>query len=618
MRSLFSLIAVLFGLALAGQIVDDSTKQIYGPKTTEFILEENILNNSGGYRRIDTSIYLFERQSVIDRSAQTLQNLGVIGTPLFPVFHTPQATIGRSSGYNSYSRFAFDPAETKYYDTKSPFFDLFIMLGGGNRNIVDVEFSRNINPDWNFGFDYRRITVDKQLASDGQGDRQVEGAAFIGHTHYKHPKLPYQILFHYSQLNHDAVELGGARFLDSDSSRTDLFQYEIALLRLESALTNVKDRRIHVLQEYKLADQLQFYHILDRHTEQHTFEDFRDSQAGDYNPYTDFYSNFFIDEDSTYQRANFTSFSNEAGIKGDLANVFYRGYLRFRAVDFFYNYLDPDVSTFEQYVGGYARFKWRDKFSVIANGEYILGGGYDFKGTISSDFVNAYYRTSNTAVPFVYNRYFGNHHEWSNSFEPIFSNQLGGNLNFQYKFMEISPSVDLTSYQNYLYFNQERQPVQNTGTFLISKLGGSVNFRFLNAKEEGWHVENQIYYTTVAGDGASQVRIPQLFYNGRFFWRGNWFQDLVPFEIGLDTHARSAYFANSFAPETQQFFLQDEYEIEGYFKADFFLNMRLDKFLLSLKFTHIDMPNDGGYFAAPYYPGQPRVLDVNVRWLFFD
>ena len=599
--------------------MDDSTKQIYGPKTTKFIREENLLNNTGDYQTIDTSIYLLERQSVVDRNAREFQNLGVIGTPTFSVFHVPQQAIGRSSGFNAYSNFAFDPSIINYYDTKSPYFDLFGMLGGGNRNIIDIGFSRNVNPNWNVGFKYRRLTVDKQLARDGQGDRQVEGAAFAAYTHYKHAKVPYQLLFHYSQLNHNAVDLGGVRFLDTDSSRTDLFQYEIALLRLEDAQTNVKDRRIHLFQEYQLAEQLQLYHVLDRHTEQHTYEDFSGSSSTtDYNTYTDFYPNFFVDEDSTYQRANFSSFSNEAGIKGDISNVFYRTFLRFRWVDFDYNYLDPEFDAFEQYIGGYLRFKWREKFSVVTNGAYIVGGGYDFKGTLSSTLLNAYYRTSNYAVPFIYNRYFGNHHEWSNSFEPTFTNQLGGNVNLRSKFFELVPTVDFTSYQNYLYFDQNRQPVQNTGTFVISKLGGNLNLRFLNSKGEGWHLENQAFYTRVAGDGAAQVRIPEIFFNGRFFWRGNWFDDLVPFEVGVDTHARSAYFANSYAPEIQQFYLQDEYEIEGYFKADLFLNMRLDKFFLSLKWTHIDQPNDGGYFASPYYPGQPRVLDVNVKWRFFD
>ena len=618
-RLLFSLTTFCFCFSLLGQIVDDSTKQIYGPKTTKYITENLVLNNSGDYQTIDTSIYLMERQSLVDRSSRELQNLGVIGTAVFPVFHTPQTTIGRSSGFNAYKRYAYQPNEIKYYDSKSPFFDLFGMIGGGNRNIIGVDFSRNVNPNWNVGFNYKRFTVDKQLAPNGQGDRQVESAAFAAYTHYKNQKVPYQIMFQYTQLNHNAVELGGVRYITDNELRSELFQFENALLRLDEAVTNVRENRLHLYQDYQLVDAFQLYHVLDRRSEQNTFEDFAGGSSGTYNPYSlTTYPNFFVDEDSTYQRSNFSSFSNEAGIKGEVSSVFYRTYLKLRWVDFRYNYLDPEFQKLEQYLGGYARFKWRDKFSVEGNAEYLRGGEYTFKGSISSNLINVSYNSSRSAVPYVYNRYFGNHHDWSNAFDPVFANQLKGNVRLNLKFLELVPEVDLTSYQNYLYFDDQRQAQQIGGTFLISKLGGQANIRLLNKKGEGWHLENTVYFTEVAGDGASLVRIPELFYNGRLFWRGNWFRDLVPFEVGVDTHARSAYFANNFAPETQQFYLQNEYEIEGYYKADLFINMRLDSFFLSLKWTHIDQPTDGGYFASPFYPGQPRSLDLIVKWRFFD
>lgn len=618
-RILVLSIAVLFTFHLSGQIVDDSTKQIYGPKTTSFITLNQVLDNLGEYQTLDTSIYLFERQSLVDQSARRFQDLGVMGTALFPVFYTPAKVFGRTSGYTAYSPYSFQPSEVKFYDTKSPYIDLFILLGGGNRNIVDVGFSRNINPKWNIGFDYRRVTVDKQLASDGQGDRQIEGSSFVGYTHYKHERIPYQIMFQYSLQNHNTIELGGTRYLSSDSLRSELFQFNNALLRLDDAQTNSRERRLHIYHDYQVAKQFQLYHMLDRRTEENTYKDFSGGNTtGTYNTYTDFYPNFFVDEDSTYQQANFTSFSNEAGIKGDISSVFYRTYLRLRWVDFNYNYLNPEVATLEKYIGGYARFKWKDKFSVVGKGEYLLGGEYTLGGFLSSNLINASYQTTKNKVPFIYDRYFGNHHEWNNSFDPIFTNRLTGSLNVKFKSIEVIPKLDLTSYQGFVYFDQDRQPQQNGSTFLISSFGGDINLRFLNDKGEGWHLENELLYTNVVGAGTDAVRIPQVFYNGRLFWRGHWFSDRVPFEIGLDSHARSSYFANNYAPEIQQFYLQDEFLIDAYYKADLFVNMRLDKFFFAFKWTHIDQPTDGGYFASPYYPGQPRVIDLTVRWLFFD
>ncbi|GAB4245379.1 MAG: hypothetical protein Tsb0034_23830 [Ekhidna sp.] len=591
---------------------------VYGPKTTKYITEQEILNRSGEYKTLDTTIYHFERQSLVDRHARRYQNLGVFGTASFPVFYDPSTVIGRSSGYNAYTPYAFDPTTSRYYDTKSSFLDVFAYLGGGNRNIVNVAFSRNVNENWNLGFDYRKITADKQLARNGPGDRQVVGSAFMGYTHYKHPSKNYQVLFNYSLLNHDAIELGGALYRTSDSLRSNLFEFDNALLRLDEAQSNIKQRRLHLYHEYQVAEQFQLYHTMDYETEDNVFKDFADASIGDYNPYFDFYPNFFLDQDSTYQQATFSSFKNEAGLKGDLTSVFYRAYLKVRSVDFRYNYLDPTGQVLEKYIGGYARFRWKDKFSVEGNGEYMVGGEYSLQGSLSSKLLNATYLTQRKFVPFIYSSYFGNHHEWSNSFDPVFTNKLTGDIRVDYKFITLKPKVELTTYQNFLYFDQERQPQQNTSALLLSSLGGDVNFRFLNAKGEGWHLENELLYSEVTGDGSSAIRVPRLFYNGRLFWRGNWFKDRVPIEVGVDTHARSAYFANNFAPETQQFYLQDEFQLDGYYMADLFINMRLDKFYFSLKWTHVDQPTDGGYFASPYYPGQPRTIDLIIKWMFFD
>ncbi|MEM9895381.1 MAG: putative porin, partial [Bacteroidota bacterium] len=94
--------------------------------------------------------------------------------------------------------------------------------------------------------------------------------------------------------------------------------------------------------------------------------------------------------------------------------------------------------------------------------------------------------------------------------------------------------------------------------------------------------------------------------------------DKVPIEVGINAHARSRYFANAYAPEIQQFYLQNDLPIEAYYMADLFFNMKLDKFFMGIKFTHIDQPSDDGYFATPFYPGQPRTFDLIFRWLFFD
>ncbi|NQZ78277.1 MAG: hypothetical protein HRT61_19545, partial [Ekhidna sp.] len=489
MRIHLSLISVLLSLVAASQIVDDSTKLVYGPKTTEFTNEFNILNNLDDYQRVDTSIYLFERQSLVDKTGRTFQSLGNFGTALFPVFYTPQNSIGRTSGFNAYSAFQIDPSEIKYYDTKSPFIEIFTYLGGGNRNLVNVGFSRNVNEDWNIGFDLKTITTNKQLAPANQTDRQVIGTSFVAYSHYK--KKKYQALLNFSSMSHKVIEVGGAR-PTTDSLRSDFFLFDNALVRLEDAQGIVNVSQWHLYQDYQIADQFQLYHVLDRKEEKNTFTDDGSAAGSDisYNSYADFYDDFFLSGTETNEQSTFTTLSNEVGIKGDLSSVFYRFYAKLRTVDWTYLLYDPVDRAVEEYLGGYARFSWRDKFAVTANLEYLLGEGYQFQGNLSSDLLSLKYTTKQYRVPFIFSDYFGNHHEWHNDFDAVITNQLEGQVNLDFKSFEIRPKLSLTSYTNFLYFDQNINPVQSSDA-IISSIGGDFNLRIYNAKEEGIHLENE-------------------------------------------------------------------------------------------------------------------------------
>ncbi len=618
MRIILLLIPVLLAFSLSAQIVDDSTTLVYGPETTKFTTGLNLLNNLDLYQNVDTSIYMFERQSYVNKSNRRFQNLGNLGTALYPVFHTPQKAFGRTSGFNAYTRYAYDPLAIRYYDTKSPFINLFVYLGGGNRNIVDVGFSRNVNENWNLGFDLRKITSNKQLAPESQTDRLVVGSSFTAYTHYKHAKVPYQFTLSYASMNHEVEEQGGVR-PTSENLRSDFFRFDNALIRLDEAQGIAKIANWNLYHDFQIADQFQIYHAADYRKETNIFKDSEGVTAADgYNLYSDFYSNFFIDEAQTEEQSVFTTLSNEAGLKGDLSSVFYRFYARVRSVDWKYLFFDPNEKVIENYLGACVRFDWKEKFAVTGNAEYLLGGEYQFGGNLSSNLLDVSYRSMKYRVPFIFSDYFGNHHEWHNNFESIFSNELKGQFKVDFNFIEIRPKVSFTTYNNYVYFNEEIEPQQTSDPILISSLGGDFNLRMLNEKGEGWNLEHEALFTNVSGGGSDFVRVPDLFVNARYFWRGKWFGDLIPVEVGIDAHGRSSYFANAYAPEIQQFYLQNEQEVYGYVAADLFMNMQVDKFFFSLRWTHFNEPRNDGYFVTPNYPGQPKVIDIIVKWTFFD
>ena len=144
------------------QIVDDSTKNVYGPKTTLSTTEKSLFLNQNRYVPLDTSIINYHRWTYVQRFNNFYKDLGNNGTALSPIFPTLFSTVGVTSGFTCFDPY-YQTEEPRYFNTRSPFTRIYIVWGGNGRATTRIEFSRNITPRWNFGFDYRPILSDKQI-----------------------------------------------------------------------------------------------------------------------------------------------------------------------------------------------------------------------------------------------------------------------------------------------------------------------------------------------------------------------------------------------------------------------------------------------------------------------
>ena len=92
--------------------------------------------NKQTYHPIDTVIRDFHRFTYVQRSLNTLQDLGNIGTSSRSIFYQVPQVIGASSGFQSYD-VVWDAEELRYYDTKSPYTKMYVILGGKGRSNDD-------------------------------------------------------------------------------------------------------------------------------------------------------------------------------------------------------------------------------------------------------------------------------------------------------------------------------------------------------------------------------------------------------------------------------------------------------------------------------------------------
>ena len=586
-----------------------SRESPYGPLTTNFFTERQIKYGDTSKQSLDTLPDNFQRFDRVSLNDFRYQNLGNLGTALWPIFYEAPKVIGRTSGFFAYDQFFKSPDETRYFNTKSPYSSIKAIFGGEGRAIVDVQFSRNINPLWNVGFDVTTINADKQINSAGEGDRNTVSWAYDFYTSFQAPNGKYHALATFSRLRHRVIESGGIIPPEIDPT-SNLFGYnddaKIWLLNAESSELLIN---YHFYHQFQLTDLFQVYHILNHSKELNKFEN--ENLTAD----AAFFDNFLISDSETFDRSELRTFTNELGVKGDYKNFFYGFYLKRRSLNLERKYLENPGVDNEDYAGAFLNYRLSDSAGVNFEGEVLRDGNYRIDATFQSKWLTMGFNSTQYAPSYLVEAYFGNHYEWYNDFSPVNSQTFSGKLNVQLGKLQLQPKASFTTINDYIYFNTEKLPAQAGGNITILSPGVDLNITFF----KNLHFDSQLTYTMLGGSDDDKMRIPEIHANGKLYYENQLFNKVMWAQAGFDMHWRSAYFAMDYDPITQQFFLQNDFEIPSYLLADLFLSFKVKRIRWFFKMTNVLQNLEAeGYFITPYYTGQRRTFDFGVNWMFFD
>ncbi|WP_084374323.1 putative porin [Reichenbachiella faecimaris] len=593
--------------------MDDSTELVYGPTTSRYMFERDLRHSDTLYHHIDTAIHNLERFEFKDKTETIYQDLGNNGTAMRPIYYAESSTIGRTTGFESYTPYVKQVNDFKYYDTKSPFMELNVAFGGKGRNVVDFSFSRNINAQWNIGFDVHKISAFKLIGSSSLRETQISGTGVDLYTFHSSKNSKYHLMFHAYKFEHKATESGGI-FVEDDAEERDFFQYQDSDVFLRTAASYDTRTRLHLYQEYSVAEFFEVYAVASRINIENRFEDTQlttvDAQGTPY-----YYDDFLIRTDSTLDASLFNEWRVEAGLKGRVGKrIFYSGYVKRRDIDFNYRYLDTFGHTAENYLGGDIKLYVTKSNALSGKIEVMDGGQYYFSGRYENNFLRAQYTSRKYLPSYMSERYFGNHNEWSNSFEDILSNTISGSLFHAFSFVRLEPEVKISTIDNYVYFGEDKLPAQNSAVALVNNY--SLRSDFFLGKH--FKLENKVIFNNVAGDGADAIRTPDWNYMGKWYYDNIIFNNYMEMQLGVNLRWQSAYFANAYDPVTQQFYVQNEFEASSFWTADLFFVMKAQKLSLWAKFKYLNQKKEDGYFETPYYPATRKMIDLGLRWHFYD
>ncbi|MDD2797428.1 MAG: putative porin [Bacteroidales bacterium] len=209
---------------------------------------------------------------------------------------------------------------------------------------------------------------------------------------------------------------------------------------------------------------------------------------------------------------------------------------------------------------------------------------------------------------FYLNTYHSNHFWWdNNAFQKERRVRVEGEISIPEKHFLIKAGVE--NLQNYIYFNNESLPTQESGNIQI--LSGCLSKDFKLGK---FHFDNQIYGQYSSNQDVIPLPTVSLYHNLYVLTK---LANVLTFQIGADVRYHSAYYALDYQPALSQFHTQNQIKIGNYPLACAYVNMFLKRTRFYIMYYHVDKglvePN---YFSTPHYPINPMFMKVGVSWNF--
>jgi len=610
------------------KIVNDSAKLIYGPKTTLSITEKELFENRKNYVPLDTSIINLHRWDFVRRHDNKLQDLGNVGTALNPIFPQLSGVIGANPGFKIYDLY-YESAEPRLYDTKSPFARVNVIWGGKGRSMTHVEFTRNINPRWNFGFNYRPILAVKQVQGSGKADYQVRSQYYDLFTSYGSKDKRYRLVFSYRRIKHHVIENGGVSQPVGDSTYRGFFNPNAVPHLTASTSTNPTGsfastdelrNALHIFQQYQLANAAQFYHSFDLSKQTNTFHLTTNSETLKFFKFsTALADTTFVNDVNTFQLVQ-----NEVGFKGNAAFLFYDFYYKFRSYTNRMANLQgqvPNAVGFENYIGSRIAFRFDSLSELSGQAEYLLDGHYKIDGALRTPWLDAELKSALTKPGFMQQAYYGGYNTWVNNFNSVFSNQLSGRIKARFGPVFISPGLTYSAFHNYVFFAQRSDvlqmalPQQSSGTQQIVSPEVKLDLRLMDKI----HLRPELIYTTLLSNDDHAFSIPTYFANVQLSYENYIFNRALQLQVGVDAHYLSSYKAMGYDPAIQQYFIQSSITTPAYWTTDVFLNGRIKRGRFFVKYINLlqQLTQQGG-MPTPYYPNVRNTIDFGFELILFD
>jgi len=540
---------------------------------------------------------------------------------------------------NSIRAYLFKPEDALNFNTTTPFTRLKYFTGGGKgkaENLLDIWHVQNILPYWSAGVRYHLIS------SDGRYMNQ-KAKAYHFSLFSSYEKERTVLSFFLNQNNGHFQENGGVKDRTYVTDSTENAENIPVKINNEGVTNNYRNTNFQFQAHYNIGNKKAVVHEKDTTYTYPAKAVFNFRAEGNEHRFKEaateltFFPHTYIDSTTTLDHITHQVY--------DLSGKFILNeHPRYKYLPGVYAGLDYKLQKYRQrtafdsvshtesfgttrYGGTYIT---AGIFNVDSNALFnfdvagrlcVLGhyaGNFRFDGYLQQFFSkdrNAYIRADavielESVNPF-FDRYTGNHNIWENDFKAVKTIKVTGK--YVNRRLRTEVGAGIANVYSYVYFDTAAMPVQTGKTLLVLTAWARENFRLGN-----FYFDQTVYFQKSTQEDI--LSLPAISVYSHNYFQHALFKNALFLQTGIDVFYYTKFYADNYMPSIMQFYNQREMKTGGHPKIDVFLNFRIKRADLFVKYEHLNylVKNHGNFFSALDYPINPAMLKFGIKWDFFD
>ncbi len=590
----------------------------------------------------DTSIHTFQRRPF---SQPWYRDLGNVGSPVQNLLFTPEDRVGPTLGYHVFDVYRFNVDDLNFYNTTKPYTAFTFQLGSKLEQMANIFHTQNIKPNWNFSFEYRKIT------SPGfYNIQRTNHDNLCLSTNYKSKNQHYSIFAGLVYNKQQQDENGGIindRELDSadftNRKTLDVRFANAGYSTTRSSVSNMQRDMTFLFQHsytWGLADttyssdstkytatlipRFRITHKFEFSTEKYQYKDV----APDSERYTSLFQQGFNNTapDSVFTQQKWVRADNRillngfvgkpgkllefnAGI-GNRFDGFLTNYdVGFSRTNIISNYIIGELKK-EAINPGQWLYQANAQLYLTgdAAGDFLLNifAGKDLNNN-KGDVVVGFKQQLNSA-PYNYLLYQDQYFKDTNGYSKESISQLYTTI--QMPGIRTSLGARVYAISNYIFLDSEKFS-QYAPTVSIAQVWVRKVFKIRNL-----FIDNEITYQQIPGN--APVNIPTLLGRHQFSFEKGLFKNALRIATGLEIRYHSGYYCAGYDPFFNRFFYQHSYYLSNTPEASVFFNFRIKRFRAYLMGDQLQQLFTRNTITAPGYPAQNAMLRFGFTWVMIN